>query len=328
MNTWNHSVSFALIIYSLSAGSLVCADTQDTIQERLDEERSIATAMAKRGNKGEWVVVPIPVSNPTIGTGLQGALLYLHPRKEGDGSSPNATSGIGAMYTDTGSWAVGGFHDDSWKNDQYRFKGLIGYGEIAMKYYGGGNIPILPKPLGYDLNILVAMPQIQMRLPGSMNWYAGVNYLYVNSENIFHLEETTPILPDVKQRIVSAGLGFLITYDNRNDNYYPTQGVYFQATTTNFSKRWGGDNDYHKSKVRVSNYRPIGKRTILALSTRIDSSSEDTPFSTSPILTCVGLVKASTRTLTPYPCMLRSVISFGHAGGLSVLPRRVGMTTA
>ncbi|MGB2338092.1 MAG: hypothetical protein ACPH5V_12295 [Alcanivorax sp.] len=58
--------------------------------------------------KGNWVVAPIPVSNPTMGTGLQLATLYLHPSRDGNGG-PNPTSGLGAMYTDTDSWVVGPF---------------------------------------------------------------------------------------------------------------------------------------------------------------------------------------------------------------------------
>mgnify|MGYP003133653538 CR=1 FL=1 len=69
--------------------------------------------------KGNWVVAPIPVSNPTMGTGLQLATLYLHPSRDGNGG-PNPTSGLGAMYTDTNSWGVGAFHQDYLLDDRLR----------------------------------------------------------------------------------------------------------------------------------------------------------------------------------------------------------------
>lgn len=277
-----------LLIYGLCVAFPLYADTQDTIEERVNEDRAIGTAMAKGVSVGKWVAVPIPVSNPTIGTGLQGALLYLHPRKAGEESAPNATSGIGGMYTDTGSWAIGAFHEDSWNNDQYRFMGLFGYGRLSLNYYGGGNVPTLPNPLGYDLNVLVAMPQIQMRLPGTEAWYIGASYLYLDSESNFHLSDIISILPDAQLRIVSAGLGLLVTYDSRNDNYYPARGQYLQVRMTNFSERWGSDDDYHKTKMQFSDYHVIAKRTTLALSSRLESSSTDTPFFNLPYLDLRG----------------------------------------
>ena len=63
--------------------------------------------------KGTWLTVPIPISNPTVGSGLQAAVLYLHPKESENPEVPNSTSGIGGMYTDSESWFAAGFHDGS-----------------------------------------------------------------------------------------------------------------------------------------------------------------------------------------------------------------------
>lgn len=287
MNMRNSAIILP-IIYSLIFGPSAWADSKDPIQKRLDESRALGSAVTTTEKQGKWVIVPIPVSNPTIGTGLQAALLYLHPKKEGEASAPNATSGIGAMYTDTGSWVLGGFHDSSWNNDQYRFNGIIGYGEVALKYYGGGDIPIFSNPLHYDLKALVLRPEFQIRLPGTENWYAGISYLYMNSESTFHLSDIIFLLPDAQLRIVSSGLGPLITYDSRNNNYYPTQGQYFQVRIIHFSEKLGSDLNYRKTTGRLSHYQPIGRQTTLALSTRLESSSDNTPFFDLPYLDIRG----------------------------------------
>lgn len=288
MNTWSNRAISLPVIFCLTFALPLLADTKDTIQKRLDEGRELGNAVTSTENTGKWVLVPIPVSNPTIGTGLQAALLYLHPKKEGEASAPNATSGIGLMYTDTDSWFLGGFHENSWNNDQYRFSGFIGYGKVALKYYGGGDIPIFSNPLNYDLNILVLRPEFQIRLPGTENWYAGVSYLYMNTESTFHLSDILSILPDAQQRVVSAGLGPLITYDSRNNNYYPTKGQYFQARVIHYSDKLGSDLSYRKATGRLSHYQPIGRQTTLALSIRLESSSDDTPFFDLPYLDLRG----------------------------------------
>ena len=74
-------------------------------------------------------MVPIPVSNPTVGTGLNLAVLYLHAKVEGD-ESPAATSGAAAMATDGGARLVGGFHDSGLYDDHFRISAFAGVGEF------------------------------------------------------------------------------------------------------------------------------------------------------------------------------------------------------
>src|SRR5918993_1708032 len=69
-----------------------------------------AAAPASEQPHGSWVLVPVPVANPTLGNGLQLGALYLHA-PSGDG--PPATSGLGAMATDNGTRLVAAFHDQT-----------------------------------------------------------------------------------------------------------------------------------------------------------------------------------------------------------------------
>ena len=73
----------------------VYGSPQDYIDENKEDTQQSAELIPAKGN---FVAVPIPISNPTVGTGLQAALLYLHPKKD-DSQSQNSTSGIVGMYT-------------------------------------------------------------------------------------------------------------------------------------------------------------------------------------------------------------------------------------
>jgi hypothetical protein len=118
-------------------------------------------------NRGQWVPVPLVISNPTVGTGLQGVLMYLHPQKPG--STHNTTTGIVGMYTNTDSWFTGLFHDDDWKNDTIRFSGFIGTGEFNLDFYGigeGGIIRDNPIPYEFDITVAVLKPQIRVPITG------------------------------------------------------------------------------------------------------------------------------------------------------------------
>jgi len=221
--------------------SFVDAGSEETYEEIVENAHDIAEVTPK----GAWVPVPIPIVNPTIGAGLQAVLLYLHPKKTGDTKSPNATSGLVGMYTDTQSWFTGVFHDNYWSNDKYRFTGFLGYGEFNLKYYGIGDNPILGNnPIDYEFIGLALMPQFQVRIPKTEHWFGGASYLFVNSETLFKTSQLNPNLPDILGRIRTAGLGLLTTYDNRDDNYYPSKGQYFQAKWMNYGETWGGDYQY------------------------------------------------------------------------------------
>ena len=73
------------------------ASPELTTEQTVDEARARPVAVSESGN---WVTVPVPVANPTVGNGLQVAVLYLHPQAAGQDRAPAATSGVVAMGTD------------------------------------------------------------------------------------------------------------------------------------------------------------------------------------------------------------------------------------
>jgi len=264
-----------LLIFSLCAIDAY-SDQEDSLEERIEDSREGAAAVSAEGN---WVPVPIPVSNPTIGTGLQAVLMYLHPKKAGEESSPNATSGIAGMYTNTDSWFTGLFHDDYWANDRYRFTGFMGYGELNLKYYGIGDSPILREhPINYEFKTFFFVPKFQARIPSTDHWFGGLQYVFIDSDSVFKISQLLPILPDIRGHIRSAGLGLLTTFDSRDDNYYPTKGQLFEAKWTNYGESWGGDYQYNKFRTFLNHYQPVIDPLVLALRANADVSSGDAPF--------------------------------------------------
>ena len=129
--------------------------------------------------------VPIPISNPTIGTGLAVAELYLHPQRQDAPISPTSISGLMGMYTDTENWMVGAFHEGFYSEDSYRGRGLLGYGELNLKFYGIGNDSILrDRPVEYGAKATFFSPRLLFRLPVK-NWFLGARYLYLEIDNTF-----------------------------------------------------------------------------------------------------------------------------------------------
>ena len=151
----NHLIKILGILMLTMSLSAFCsrAAQEDNFEERIEDAQRVAAVAPAKGN---WVPVPMPISNPTVGTGLQAVLMYLHPKANEDSRSPNATSGLVGMVT--------------------------------------------------------------------------------NTDSLFKTSQILSILPDISGHIRSAGLGILITFDSRNNNYYPTKGQWFEAKWTNYGK--------------------------------------------------------------------------------------------
>jgi len=280
-------ILFLLVVFLSAIRSH--AAQEDNIEEEVKNAQEASAAAPRKGN---WVPVPIPVSNPTIGSGLQAVLMYLHPKKRGEESSHNATSGLLGMYTNTDSWFTGIFHDDYWANDRYRFTGIVGYGELNLKYYGVGDSPFLSKyPIDYEFKAFLFVPKFQVRIPATDHWFGGLQYLFIDSDSVFKLSQLHPLLPDFYGHIRSAGLGLLTTFDSRDDNYYPTKGQYFEAKWTNYGESWGGDYQYNKFRTFLNYYQPIADPIVLALRANADLSSGDTPFFDLPYLDMRGFAR-------------------------------------
>jgi hypothetical protein len=265
----------AISFCGLSLG--VQAAVEERIDEPMEEAQTAASAMARAGS---WVAVPIPVSNPTVGTGLQGVLLYLHPQQTGSASAPNATSGLVGMYTNNGSWATGAFHDGSFANGIYRYRIYAGGGDFNLKFYGTGADSILAdNPVKYSLQATGIGGQVQRRVPDdTSNWYAGISYLYVDSEVSFKTSNLAPDLPDVSQPFRTAGAGLVLTYDTRDDNYYPRRGSMFQLSATDYGARWGGNYEYTKRTAFYNHYLSLNDDTTLVLRANLQSTNGDVPF--------------------------------------------------
>jgi len=237
--------------------------------------------------KGNWIAVPIPVANPTVGNGLQLAVLYLHPKSSQD--VPGATSGIGAMATDQKTRLLGVFHDGSLADDRFRINAFAGVGDFNLKFYGvGDRTPFADHPLPYNVKGTLMQLRGEMRLPGTENWYAGATYQYLNSTLTVQTSQAVPGLSDLAGEFTSAGLGPHLSYDSRDSNYFPKSGQQFRLRWLNYGPQWGGDFRFDKLDVFYNHYLPLGTASVLALRVHLQGASEDTPFLFLPTLDMRG----------------------------------------
>jgi hypothetical protein len=273
------------VVLTVPVGTAI-AGVEQNVEDRFDEARAKPATVAQQGN---WVFVPIPVANPTVGNGLQVAAMYLHPKAPGPQGGPSTTSGAIAMATDSGSRLLGAFHDGSYADDRYRLSAFAGRGKFQLKFYGIGDGAVAgSQAVAYEMSGTLAQVRGEVRLPGTDHWFTGLTYQFLDTTLTVQSSQLVPGLPDVPIKFRNAGLGPHITYDSRDSNYFPLQGQYFRAGWLNYSPNWGGDFAFDKGDVFYNLYLPLAKATVLALRTRLQSASNDTPFYELPTLDMRG----------------------------------------
>ena len=225
---------------------------RDAKESQSIPEKTVAGKVLKKDSR--FLPVPIPISNPTVGTGLAIAGIYLHSRKEGDPEGPTSTSGVAGLYTDSDSWAVAGFHDGFYRNDQVRFRGLAGYGEFNVDFYGIGNdSPLRNNPVKLASQGFILKPRLLFRIPAE-NWYLGGEYSYLTLNNAFDASSLLPGLPEIEDQTQTAGLGLVGVYDTRDNNIWPAKGTWFEGTATAYGEYAGGDFNYRKVILKFAQY--------------------------------------------------------------------------
>ena len=261
-----------ILLYCCIVSGVVGTCYGSEIDEKIEELTTDSKEVGKSFKREpRVVVVPIPISNPTIGTGLAVTALYLHPQKEEGGNVPTTTSGVVGMYTDSESWLTGIFHDGFYKDDKYRVRAALGYGDFKLKFYGVGNDSIFrDNPINYQALTTAFMPRVLFKLPAS-NWFLGPHYFYLNLDYAFDFSSLLPGLPKRKASSTTAGLGLIAVYDSRDNNMWPAEGTWFEMTATNYGENFGGDFDYDKLILKFAQYFPLAETVILAY--RLDSQS-------------------------------------------------------
>lgn len=272
----------AALLVAMTMGFATALDAgEDYVTE---EAERTATAAEEQGKKkdGDFIVVPIPLLNPTLGYGLIGAAGYMNKL---DPESQASYGGAGGMYAEGGSWAAGlggslNFNEDAWK-----IKGGAAFFDITVPFYGIGN-EAADEDQSVDLNERgwAAGVKGMRRIAGE--WYGGLSYAYAPLTTSFESDtepaafsEDPPLLGLGESTV--ASLGLICERDSRDNQFAAYQGSFFQLTWSFADEAVGSDFDYQSIKGNYNLYRRLKKNSdsmILAGRVSACATPGDTPF--------------------------------------------------
>jgi len=270
--------------------SLPCsASSDDQLIDTIEDSTEFAEEKGQ-SFMDKMVFAPMPMANPTLGAGLVGAAIYMHPldsfgndKRDEEDTTLQSMSGVAIMGTSNESWATGLYHKGFYNNDKYRGTAYLGYGELNLKYYGvGENGYLRNNPIKYTADILGFQSKLLARI--SDNWYLGPQYRYMRWTIGFNLSEYDDRLPDMESSFTTAGGGIAGEWDTTNHSVYATKGGKFEFRALDYGSLWGGDFNYFKYESNYNHFFSLTEKLVLATRTDLNLSSGTTPFFDMPYL--------------------------------------------
>lgn len=284
------------LLFSAYAGSTVMA------QESSEDGQSAEVTKDNdedRGRFGNFLALPIFITEPAIGEGLGLGLVYFHQKNSKEkpqlstpaslgktGKKPNpppTATGVFGFYTSNQTQGVGLGHAGSYFDDRLRVVGAL----ASMKVNAALFLSDLPVNFSLDGELVYA--NFKRRL-GSSNVFLGMSASILDADIIFKIDPNNPpprSLLDFSFRDV--GLAGSAIYDTRDDSMMPGQGKLLDLTVWRYDDAIGGDFNYWSTRLKANSFYQFSARFFLGL--RLDVSTVDgkPPFFAVPFVSLRGV---------------------------------------
>jgi hypothetical protein len=238
-----------------------------------------------------FVPVIAPITEPAIGYGAAGALVFIDRHPLGQNQEfvrPNIAM-AGGLATENGTEGLFAGHLGTWMNGRLRTTAAVADMDVNLEFFGlggqrnpgdgldytiaaqggviGGNYKFGEKPLWFGLRFLQATPRVSFDFPAA----------------------DLPDIPPEDQDLRLTALTPSLTLDMRNNFFTPTQGWYADLSVPIFRKQLGGDRDFETAALLGMHYRPLAESLFFAARGGVKTSSDGTPFYLRPFVWLRGV---------------------------------------
>jgi hypothetical protein len=273
-----------LLLFAAVAFAQAQADNkQSTGEDKISQPRSSMTPdvrgseMKVKFEKGHFVAVPLPFHNPQLDWGLAvGAAYFYKQTEEQKKEQPASVTGIAAMYSENGSWALGIGQESYWDEDKWRFTGAVGVADLDLDLLtsdgSGGGISA-----DWLLEGEFLYAQIQRQI--AHRWYFGVVGRYVDFDQSIAIDSQPMDLGlDFSNVSKSVGLGISLERDSRDLPTNPYSGSLFKVSGLFNDKSLGSDATYESYKLAFSSYHKLSAPLVLAWEVQACQNSGTAPL--------------------------------------------------
>ena len=241
-------ISFIIILFSLIAYS---------------QEDNVPDTVGVGGI--DWFAYPYAFYSPetSLAFGLGGIVYFkLLPAQEAKASSITPSF----YYSINGQYDLTIIPEIFLFNDNLRIWSKINYASIFDRYYGIGNRTTEIENDKYLQNNFQVQVKVQPKLfDERLN--IGINYEFRNMSVAD--KRGNPFLEDTalvgREGGLTSGLGLAVSWDTRDNNFFPSSGGFYEIYATHFTDFWGSDFNYTKNVIDLRHYFNLTLDHVLAL---------------------------------------------------------------
>jgi hypothetical protein len=245
---------YLALLTSVLASFAGGTSAQDAVKEDIEAANpSPPDEDAKVGfREGSFVAVPIPVNDPTFGTGivLGGGYLF-----KADEKSNTSFIGGGVFGTNEGSraGAIGGSF--SFGEKRYNGFGLLGAADLNYDLF------ILGEPVGIEQEAIAFQGQFRYGFSETVSAGFSLRYLETQFAGVDGKELPAEIQDLTNVSIATVGLVF--QWDTRDNTFYPTSGGFLDIQAT-YNEESGGQNlTYSRSTIGYDHFWSLGPKAVV-----------------------------------------------------------------
>jgi hypothetical protein len=233
----------------------------------------------KKESNGSFVIAPIPIVSPAIGSGFIPIVGYITPIPQKERKETPSVIGAGGLITNNGSRGFFVGTDLYFNQARYEVESVYIRGSLDYSLYGTGfingstnlKLPLEQTGQGFFIKGL--------RL---IRWKTYVGARFTTGNSFITLMPTSgtlpPIPPEVGLHTALRSLGVEVSRDSRPNRFYPVKGSVFDFTGDFFSQFLGSKYSYQSYKITFNKYFSLPKKQVLAYNAFFCATGGTPPF--------------------------------------------------
>ena len=232
-------------------------------------------------SRGSFIVAPLPISSPALGTGIVPILGYIFPFRKSDTVSPPSVVGVAGLVTNNSSRGFAAYADLFIKQDTYRITSAYLRGNINYDLYGIG---ISEARQGLKLPLEQSGQVFRGELLRRLGWdfFLGLRVWSGNSEVTRRSSGGTPSGPappaDLGLHTNLRALGLRVNRDTTPNRFYPTAGTILDFTSDFFAESLGSKYTFQAYRFTFNKYWSLRPSHVLAYNLFVCGTGGTPPF--------------------------------------------------
>jgi outer membrane protein assembly factor BamA len=227
----------------------------------------------------DWLAYPYIFYSPETSLAFGGGgIIYFKLSDSPNAKSSSITPSF--YYTINGQYDITIIPELFLMEDKLKIWSKFNYSSYFDRYYGVGNQTTEIENDQYLQDNIQAQIKLQPKLfDERLN--LGINYEIRNMSvvdrkgNPFLENDSTLVGRDGG---LTSGLGLAVSWDTRDNNFFPSSGGYYEAYASNFFEFLGSDFNYSKKVVDLRHYWNLISDQVLAVQGYLLSEGGTPPF--------------------------------------------------